>query len=80
MAQRNPAAGESTEPIIETAEATVAPVAEYVAAQADEYGQWIAAEDIFVGTARAYRKGDPVPASNVALHQYDEHDLVQKVS
>lgn len=76
MAQRNQ--GDSAEVI--TAEETVAPSAAYVAAQVSEYGQWVAAEDIFVGTARAYRQGDPVPASNVALHNYDAHGLVQKVS
>lgn len=78
MARTTEAAGDSAEAA--TAEETVPQAAEYVAAQAAEYSQWVAAEDIYVGTARAYREGDPVPASNVALHEYDKHGLVQKVS
>lgn len=45
-----------------------------------EYGQWVAAQDIYVGTALAYREGDPVPDSNVQLHGYDQADLVTRVA
>lgn len=78
MARSNPAAGDPE--TIETAEATTPPVAEDVAAQVHEWGQYVASEDIRVGLALAYAKGDPVPAANVALHGYDEAGLVEKVN
>jgi hypothetical protein len=49
------------------------------AAQQKEYGQYTAKEDIYVGTALAYRKGDPVPASNVEQHGYADDGLVERV-
>lgn len=50
----------------------------FLARQAAEYGQWVAKERIYHGTALAYLPGDPVPASNVAAHKYDEAGLVEK--
>lgn len=35
------------------------------AAQQDEYGQYVAATTIYLGGARAFNEGDPVPASHV---------------
>jgi hypothetical protein len=35
------------------------------AEQAKEYGQWVATSVIYVGNARAFNVGDPVPASHV---------------
>lgn len=49
-----------------------------VAAQRKEYGQYVAKEQIYVGTALAYNPLDAVPASNVARHKYDEQGLVVK--
>ncbi|GLW32274.1 hypothetical protein [Actinoplanes regularis] len=46
--------------------------------QEAEYGQFVATSDIYVGTALAYREGDPVPASNVERHGYDKNGLVAK--
>lgn len=48
------------------------------AEQEKEYGQYVAKDDIYVGTALAYRAGDPVPASNVEAHGYDKNGLVAK--
>lgn len=48
-----------------------APARQLAQAQTTEYSQWVAARDIYHGTALAYRKGDPVPASNVKAHGYD---------
>lgn len=53
--------------------------AAFVAAQVAEYGQWVAVQPIRHGSALAYLPGDPVPASNVARHKYDEVGLVEKV-
>jgi len=50
----------------------------YQAAQATEYGTWVAAQDIYVGNACAYRAGDPVPISNVERHGYERNSLVVK--
>lgn len=35
------------------------------AAQEAEYGRYVAAETIFLGGARAFNAGDPVPVSHV---------------
>ncbi len=35
------------------------------AALGDEYGQYVAAGPIYIGGARAFNEGDPVPASHV---------------
>ena len=53
---------------------------DYLAAQAKEYGTYIATADIYVGNALAYRAGDPVPVSNVEKHGYDKDGLVAKTS
>lgn len=45
-----------------------------------EYGQFVAAQHIYVGTALAYREGDPVPVSNVELHGYEAAGLVTRVA
>ena len=50
---------------------------EYKRRQFREYNQWVAAQDIYAGQALAYRKGDPVPVSNVELHSYDKMGLVE---
>lgn len=54
-------------------------LAERIEAQRAEYGTYRAKGPIFVGTALAYREGDPVPASNVERHKYDAMGLVVKV-
>ena len=53
-------------------------IATYKASQLHEYGMWVAAVDIFAGNALAYRKGDPVPTSNVEAHGYDKNRLDRK--
>jgi hypothetical protein len=40
--------------------------AQFREVQGDEYGQYVAAQTIFVEGARAFNEGDPVPASHVA--------------
>ena len=47
-------------------------------AQVKEWGEWVAVEDIYVGGVPAVRKGDAVPASNVARHGYDKAGKVVK--
>lgn len=47
---------------------------------AKEYGQFVAAQDIYVGTALAYRDGDAVPVSNVKLHGYEAAGVVTRVA
>ena len=49
-----------------------------IKAQAAEYGAYVAADDIMVGGALAYRAGDPVPVSNVERHKYLEAGMVVK--
>lgn len=39
--------------------------AEHEAAQAKEYGQYVATDVIYLGGGRAFNPGDPVPASHV---------------
>ncbi len=40
-------------------------VDEYREAQVAEWSQYVAAEPIYIGGARAFNPGDPVPASHV---------------
>jgi hypothetical protein len=44
----------------------------------NEYSQYVAVRDIYHDGGLAYRVGDPVPASNVKAHSYDENGLVAK--
>jgi len=44
-----------------------------------EYGTWEAIGDIHFDGVLAYRKGDPVPVSNVKKYGYDKAKLVRKV-
>ena len=50
------------------------------AAQAKEYGQYVATEQIFYAGALAFNVGDPVPASNVTLHGYADLGVVAKTT
>lgn len=59
--------------------ATPEEVAEFRAVQEAEYGTWVAVAPISFNGAPAYNVGDPVPASNVARHKYDEDGLVAKI-
>lgn len=51
--------------------AEAAAFAAYRQAQDEEYGTWVAVQDIYEGQALAYRTGHPVPKSNVEAHGYD---------
>lgn len=52
---------------------------EYAAAQAAEYGRYVANGPIYFGGALAYTKDHPVPTSNVEAHKYLEQGLVREV-
>lgn len=53
---------------------------EYTAAQEAEYGTYVALAPIFVGAARAFSPGHPVPVSHIADHpEWLEQRLVGKV-
>jgi hypothetical protein len=53
--------------------------AEYEAAVAEEYGQFVAEYPINFDGVLAYAEGAPVPASNVAKYKYDEQGLVKRI-
>lgn len=53
---------------------------DYLAAQQDEFAEWVAARDIYFGIALAHRAGDPISKSNVARHGYDKNGLAVKRS
>lgn len=46
------------------------------AAQVAEYGKYVAAEAIFIGGARAFNPGDPVPVSHVERGVVDKSQVV----
>lgn len=50
----------------------------FLAAQAEEYGQYVATQVITHDGVRAYNPGDAVPASNVKRHGYLKQGLVEK--
>lgn len=45
--------------------------------QDEEYGAWVATQNIYVGNALAYPEGGAVPKSNVERHGYDKNGLVE---
>lgn len=76
MAESNktetPTVAEATSPI--TAE-----LSDFIARQREEYGKYVANQQIFAGNALAYNKGDAVPIENCERLEYVEHGLVVKV-
>jgi ApbE superfamily uncharacterized protein (UPF0280 family) len=71
---------ESTPAQIAAAAANAPATAEdAIEANRKEYGQYVAAEPIYFGTALAYNPGDAVPADNVARHKYLDDGKVVKV-
>lgn len=67
-----PAVAEVTSPI--TAE-----LSDFIARQREEYGKYVANQQIFAGNALAYNKGDAVPIDNAERLGYVEHGLVVTV-
>lgn len=58
-------------------ESTPAPetAADLAAAQEAEYGTYVAAVPIDIGTARAFNVGDPVPVSHITRHVVGESQV-----
>jgi hypothetical protein len=54
-------------------------LADFIKAQRDEYGKYVAKEKIYVGTALAYNAGDAVPISNAERLGYVDAGVVVKV-
>lgn len=50
---------------------------QYKRNQLIEYSEWVAAQDIYAGTALAFREGDPVPSSTVKAQAFDKNGLVK---
>lgn len=67
-----PQVAEATSPI--TAE-----LSDFIARQREEYGKYVAKEQIFAGNALAYNPGDAVPIENAERLGYVEQGLVVKV-
>jgi len=63
---------EATSPI--TAE-----LSDFIARQREEYGKYVANQQIFAGNALAYNAGDAIPIENCERLQYVEHGLAVKV-
>lgn len=79
MANQNTNTGDSATEVQAGTTPTIPATAEdFTSATRREYGQYVAKEQIFHGNALAYNPGDPVPASNVKLHKYDEQGVVVK--
>lgn len=51
----------------------------YRAERDAEWGQWVAADQIWHDGALAYDAGQPVPVSNVQRHRYDMSGQVRRV-
>jgi len=51
--------------------------ADLAAAQAEEYGTYIATKPIDIGGARAFNTGDPVPVSHVKRGVVAESDVAR---
>lgn len=71
--QETPTVAEAVSPIVDE-------LSEQILAQQKEYGQYVAAQQIFAPNgALAYNQLDAVPVSNVERHQYDKLGWVVKV-
>jgi len=53
-------------------------LAEYKAAQEKEWGEYVLAEDYYVGGVLAARRGDAIPVDNVKRHKLEEEGLAVK--
>jgi hypothetical protein len=65
------------------AEVTTSPIAnelaDHIAAQRKEYGQYVASVQIWHGTGLAYNPGDAIPAENCVRLKYVENEQAVKV-
>lgn len=50
---------------------------DYEAAQAAEYGEYVAKEQIFIGNALAFNVGDPVPKGHVTREVVSRSQVVK---
>jgi hypothetical protein len=76
---KEPIVAETKQDAATVAEAVSSELSEQILAQQKEYGQWVAAQQIFTPHgALAYNPGDAVPISNVERHQYDKLGWVVK--
>jgi hypothetical protein len=76
---KEPIVADTTKPDPTVAETVSSELSEQILAQQKEYGQWVAAQQIFTPHgALAYNRGDAVPISNVEQHQYDKLGWVVK--
>lgn len=70
----------STEPTVaEVTSPITAELADQIAAQEKEYGLYVAAKQIFHGTALAYNPGDKIPIDNCERLGYFTDGLAVKV-
>lgn len=66
--------------VVQAVEATAAETEKYAQEQEQEYGTYIAAMNIKLDGSLAYRKGDPIPVSNVKKYGYEDNGLAVKVA
>ena len=65
--------------VAEVVSPITAELSDFIARQREEYGKYVAAQQIFAGNALAYNAGDAVPIENAERLGYVEHGLVVKV-
>lgn len=65
--------------VAEAVSPIAAELADQIALQQKEYGQYVAAVQIFHGTALAYNPGDAIPADNAERLGYMDQGLAVKV-
>lgn len=74
---------DNSKPEVATVAEVVSPITaeltDHIAAQRKEYGMYVAAEQIYAGTALAYNKGDAIPIENCERLEYVEQGLAVKV-
>lgn len=68
-----------TETVAEAVSPITAELADQIELQRKEYGQYVAKEKIFHGTALAYNPGDAIPIENCERLGYMEQGLAVKV-
>lgn len=75
------ASNNTTEPatVAEVTSPITAELSDFIARQREEYGKYVANQQIFAGNALAYNAGDSVPIDNAERLGYVEHGLVVTV-
>jgi hypothetical protein len=80
---KEPTVADNSKPEVATVAEAVSPITaelqDQINLQKKEYGQYVASQQIFAGTALAYNPGDAIPVENCERLGYVDQGLAVKV-